>query len=156
MKITKEEYYKLFTPDITKLRYDEIINKIDKRFAEIVLVIAKIDRLRGWFDYGNCDYDSEESGGWFDPEKYKFNIDVGGRGVKMPKPFDNCSFPTRWLWEDFEDEFKQAVYDAKMQDKQKKSEAAAAREDLKNRKAKMKEIITAKLTKEELKYITFK
>lgn len=53
-------------------------------------------------------------------------------------------------------EFNKNVEKYKKKKLQEKEIAKEKREDLKARKAKFKEIITSKLTKEELKYIKFK
>lgn len=134
MKITKKEFDLLYSDDITKKKYDEIIGKIDKRFFEIVNVITrkKGQHAPKWFDYGNCDYETENSNGHFDIINYKDNIKVGGEWVSLFEPYVN-SFPTRWLCEDFEQEFKDEVEE----------------KDIRNS-------IESKLTKEEMKYVMFK
>lgn len=154
MKITKEEFYKLYSEDITKKEYDTIISKIDIRFNEIcVAIIPKRDRM--WFDYSNCDYGSDDSGGYFDPQEYNEFISIGGGFADLPEPYGD-GFPTRWLYEDFEDEFKSKVAEHKEKEAQAKLKAKNQQEELKARKAEMKKIIGSKLTKEELKYIKFK
>jgi len=79
-KITQEEFNRLYSDDISKKEYDAIIAKIDARFSHIMLtLVPSLKKKKGWFDYGNCNYDSEVSGGFFDPEDYKKFIAVGRR-----------------------------------------------------------------------------
>lgn len=162
MKITKEEFYKLYSDTVTKKEYDEIISKIDKRFSEICLKIIPRNH-RSWFDYGNA----HEEKGYFDPHEYNSFINVISEYSHLPEPyysnpFKNKTingingFPTRWLWEDFEGEFNARVAEYEEKETQAKIKAKNRREDLKARKAEMKKIISSKLTKEELKYIKFK
>lgn len=146
-KITKAEFDSLYDDNISKKKYDAIIAKIDTRFYEIVSFMAP--RVN----------EGEDSGGYFEPEDYKEEIAVGGSWAELPPPYDyesDNSFPTRWLWEDFEEEFKREVAKAKQKEVSEKLNAKQKRDDLKARKATMRPIIEAKLTKEELKYITFK
>lgn len=166
MKITKEQFDKLYSKDVSKKEYDNIISKIDERFAEICNKIL-LKNPRRWYDYANCDYNSENSNGYFDPEEYKLEIAIGGEYASLPEPFysypyedknsylENC-FPTRWLWEDFEKEFKTQVKKYKLEILKEKEMAKNKRLELKNKKSEFKKIIQSKLTKEELKYIKFK
>jgi len=151
MKITKEEFEKLYSDDITKKEYDRIISAIDVRFVEIMKVINKTKPSSCWFDYDNLDYQGEESGGYFDPEYYKEDIGFGGECLNIPEPYYD-SFPTRWLWEDFEDEFKREVETFQKQEKLKKE-----KEELKKaEKQNLIKQIKSKLTKEEWAIIKFK
>lgn len=156
MKITKAEFDEVYNPDVTKRRYDEIIGKIDNRFNQIAEHIVKKSPTCGWFDYDNCEYDVEGPTGYFDPKKHKTDIGVGGEYVSMPPPYDDMSFPTRWLWEDYEQEFESNVQNVKKEEAAKKLREKQARDASKIRKEEMKKAITSKLTKEELKYIYFK
>lgn len=150
-KITKQEFEKLYSKDISKRNYDAIIEKINQRFSKIVGVIKCNDK---WFDYDNCSYDSDESGGYFDPERYKENIGVGGY-VKIESPYEE-GFPTRWLWEDFEDEFNTEVEKFKKRQTKKQLDDKAKREQRKQKLLSLQESIKSKLTPEELKAINFK
>ena len=154
MKITKEEFEKLYDENISKKEYDSIINKIDERFGEIVKHIAK-KHPNMWYDYGNCDYYSEDSGGYFDPEDYNEFIEVGGEWVNIPEPY-NDSFPTSWLWEDFEEEFETEVKSYKEKKIKKKEAEKTKKQAKKAEKEKLIVQIKSKLSKEELKVIKFK
>ncbi len=159
MKITKEEFENLFSDGISKRDYDYIISKINIRFSEILDKMIINRNPLSWQDYGNCTYNDEESNGHFDPHEYKEYIQVGGHYTYLPEPyksnFDN-SFPTRWLWEDFEKELEKEIEIHKQNKFAKKMKDKSRREELKIKKIEFTEIIKSKLTQEELKYIKFK
>jgi hypothetical protein len=156
-KITKKEFESLYNPKTTIRKYNEILSKIDERFGEIVLTIIPDVTKKGWFDYGNCGYEGDASEGKFDLDEYKKEITVGGEYAFLPEPYGcNNSFPTRWLWEDFEDEFKKSVDDYNEELVTVKLDKKLKRIELEKRKEKFHRIIESKLTKEELKYISFK
>lgn len=166
MKITKEQFNRIYSKNVSKRDFDNIISKIDERFAEICGLIL-LKNPKRWFDYANCTYDSENSNGYFDPEEYKLEIPIGGEYANLPEPFqsypdedrdsclENC-FPTRWLWEDFEEEFKTRVDKYKLKILKDKEVAKNKRQELKNRKLEAKGAIRSKLSKEELKYVKFR
>jgi hypothetical protein len=154
MKITKKEFDSLYSDDITKKEYDRIINKIDNRFSEIMMTLLP-NPTKGWFDYGNCNYDSEESGGYFDPHWYKEEIEIGGECSYLPDPFGEY-IPTRWLWEDFQVEFAKEKAGHRKALEIAKTKKKKAAEKLKLKKEKLRKSIEKKLTKEELKAIKFK
>jgi hypothetical protein len=138
--LTKEEYYSLFSDSITKKEYDRILEKIDKRFFEIIEYIFKVQGKKfEWCDYNNGDSRAEIDG-WFDPERYETNIsyEAGRRG---PEPFDE-SFPTKWLFEEFEEEFYKEI--------------KQFNDSIFEENEKLIESIKAKLTREELKVVKFK
>jgi hypothetical protein len=153
--ITKKDFESLYDPKITLRKYNEVVSKIGERFSEIVLTIIPGVTKKGWFDYGNCGYESGESGGEFDLDEYKEEITVGGDYAFLPRPYgDNNSFPTRWLWEeDFKKEFDREVSKHQSDEEQKKLTLKQKREALKEKKLKIWESVKQKLTKEELKYV---
>jgi hypothetical protein len=164
MKITEEQFNKLYSEDISKKEYEQIIALIDARFQEIVnLVFPFIRYGRNWYVYANVNYDSEGSIGRFDINDYKQEICIGGEN-KFPEPYCNTDegngyFPTRWLWTDNDEivkEFNRETEKSKNDALKEKERAKQKQEDLKNRKAEFRKIIESKLTKEELKYIQFK
>ena len=158
MKITKEEFDSLYSDDITKKQYNYIISKIDKRFGEIVYFMAGNKRKNHhWFDYSNGDSRAEIDG-YFDPIDYKEYISINDYFPSLPEPYYSLdySIPTRWLYEDFEEEFTREVEECKVKVEEKKKKAKEKREALKIKKTEMKEQIKAKLTPEELKFIKFK
>jgi hypothetical protein len=162
--ITKQEFDSLYSNAITKQEYDKIINKIDYRFDEIVLLINPDIKERGrWFVYGNCDYDSENDCGYFNIQDFKNEINIGGE-CSFPEPYSFTHngqgyIPTRWLWTNNDEillEFNSEVEKAKLDKINQKERLKKQREILKEKKQQMKAVILSKLTKEELKYIKFK
>ena len=158
MKITELEFKLLYDENITKKRYEEIILKINNRFNYICSkFVIKTSRHQSWFDYGNtCQTHQDfETDGYFDPNDYLEWIEIGGKYIK-PSPGYDLGVPTKWLWEDFEDELKQVMI------KHRKEEQKVKRQQEKRRKERGKERITLeqsirkKLTLEELKIIRFK
>jgi len=160
MKITKEEFDRLYVDPhtITVREYNSIIDKVDDRFAEVVKTLLPTIQKKGWFDYGNVDYESENSHGHFDPKEYKEMIKVGGQYSQLPEPYEcGNEFPTRWLWEEnFKDEFDKAVEDYRIKDLKEKEQKKQKLDLLNERKKKFRKIIESKLTKEELRYISFR
>ena len=155
MKITKEEFDKLYDDSISKFEYDNIISKIDERFNEIIDALLPNIRKRGWVDYGNCSYYSDGPEGYFDPKKYREWIEIAGEYASLPDPY-NYNFPTRWLWEDtFKEEFDKEVLNAKINKMSEKEKKKQKRIELQERKNKFRKVIESKLTKEELKYVSF-
>lgn len=159
MKITKQEFDKLYDNNISKKEYDSIIDKIDDRVSDIVhIMVPNATKGNNWYAYGNVDYYDENSGGEFDPTEYKKYIEIG-RSCSLPGPYDDeydNYFPTRWLWEDFEEEFKKETSQYNSNQEKEKDRKKKQREELKLKKEQFKSIIQSKLTKEELKYIKFK
>jgi len=152
MKLTRKEVESLISDTITKQKYDRVSGKINRRFSEIMI---SLNPHSDWFDYGNCNYDSEESGGYFDPIEYEEEIIIGGHSAELPRPYLDV-IPTRWLWEDFESEYKKTIADYNKKIKANKIKRATVAKKLKIKKAVLKKSITAKLTAAELKIIKFK
>jgi hypothetical protein len=154
MKITKEEYLSLYDENITKKAYDAILDKINKRFYEIV---KHISIKFVWFDYDN-EGGKDGPSGYFEPDRYKENDYINFVGeYSLIKPYDYCDgIPIRWLWEDYEEEFNSEVLKFKDSELKKREQEKQKREEQKNKKLQMREIIKSKLTKEELRFIEFK
>lgn len=155
----KKQFEKLSDKNITKLEYDEIISEITNRCDEI---IKKISTNFTWWDFENYDYDSHDSG-YFDLNSYQEEIGITGQ-FKIPNPYGLhgyqgfcCGFPTRWLWEDnWFEEFKKEVSKEKDFVQAEKERKKQLRIDRKKRYAELHKSIKEKLTKEELKSISFK
>ncbi len=161
--ITKEQFDQLYSPDIKKSDYDKIMSLIDDRFFEIVRLV--FDDYFKWFDYDNLNYNAEGQSGYFDQDRYRENIRIeGAKGNKIPEPYcytddGNAFIPTRWLWTSDKEilkEFRTEVQKYKEKNLLDKAKAKQKREELKEKKKLMKSIISSKLTKDELKYISFK
>ena len=153
-KITKEEYLSLYDENISKKNYDTIISKIDARFYNI---IKGISTRFSWFDYDNENGECNKSG-YFEPKRYKETDYISFSGsYSIPLPYSICDgIPIRWLWEDYEEEFKSEVKKEEIKKFKMKEIEKTKRGELKDKKSKIKEIIRSKLTKEELKFIEFK
>ena len=156
MKLNKEEFDKLYSENITKKEYNEIIKKIDRRFSEIMLDLKPSIKKRGWFDYGNCTYtDSNGSYGYFDRTLYEKEIMIGGEYAELPEPF-SYYIPTKWLWQDYREEFDSMTREYIENLSKKKAQAKIKAQQRKLKKDKLKLSIKNKLTEEELKIIKFK
>ena len=155
MKISKADFDRLTSDSITKKEYDKLVESIHSRVHEIVEFMCKGHKLN-WYDFSN-EGGKEGSPGWFDPNWYKEEIELTG-DFEMPDPYGEYppGFPTRWIYEDFEDEFKKTVDGYVDLVKKQKAEEKAKREAKKVKKEEMISIIKSKLSKEELKYIKFK
>lgn len=155
MKITQKEFDSLYSDSITKKDYDAIITKIDTRFTEIVTYLNPKVLENGWFDYDNCSYGSDGSNGFFEPERYKKEIGIGGECPELKYPYGSY-IPTRWLWEDFKEEFDRetTAYEKNVEAKKLKEKTEVLKQEL--GKKELQKSIKAKLTKDELKVISFR
>lgn len=162
MKITKEEFYSLYSEDISKKSYDNIIIKINHRVDEVWRDILNIQGIKlDWYDYdngGGRDNDGDPINGNFVPELYEEDIGFTGEwsgNVDYDKPYNNY-IPTKFLWEDYEEKVLEDIKSYKENKERKKIENTAKRLELKERRKVMIESIKSKLTKEELRFIKFK
>lgn len=155
MKITKEQFDSLFDENIKKKDYDHIISLIDQRFGEICeKFLVKKNKHGSWYDYDNASYEDEDSRGSFDPVDYKNDVGIMGEWIEPPPGYD-LSFPSRWLWEDFEEELKQEIENYKKLELLKKETAKKKKEEKKEERNRLHAQIKQKLTPEELKTIKF-
>jgi len=155
MKITKEEFYSLFSDDISKKKYDDIIGRIVDRVDEVWKNILNLQgRKLNWYNYDNGD--GEDSDGSFDPEIYKENITFTGEwsGRDFDLPYKDY-IPTSFLWEDYEEKVLKDIQSYNDDKEKKKIEAAAKRIEFKERRKVMIASIKSKLTNEELRFIRF-
>ncbi len=152
--IKKEQFDYLFDENITKKQYNKIINDIDKRFGEICeIFLIKTNKNAAWYSYRNSLGYNEIY--YFDPDEYRDYIKIDGEYIKPPDGY-GYEFPTRWLWEDFEDELKSNIEQYRIKEKikkDKKKQQVAAR---KQQVDILKSSIKTKLTPEELKIVKFK
>ena len=157
MKITKQQFDSLYSDDITKKQYDIIIDEIDKRFIEICEKFLHKNNKHGdsWYEYDNFSWNDENSNGFFDPKEFKEEIAIGGEWIDPP-PGYGFSFPTRWLWEDFEEELNETSEKFLKEEKERKQKLKAKQDAKKERQAVLKNSIRSKLTPEELKIVKFK
>lgn len=152
MKIPKADFDRLTSDSITKKDYDILLKCISSRVHEIVMFMC--GGKYKWYDFAN--EDGEGKPGWFDPVWYKDDIELTG-SFTFPDPYFNPpSFPTRWIYEDFEEEFKRTVEGNAEVVKKQKAEEKAKREARKAKREEMITLIKSKLTKEELRFVKFK
>lgn len=157
--ITKELFYKLFDPTITKGEYDSILESAQIRACHIWRELLKVsERKLDWYDFDN--ENGEGANGYFDPFRYKEFISFNGAFSCADFCFKYGSgFPTEFLWME-DDTWKQIVLnDIEVSEKQYKDKQELQKKKKLERELKkeaMKEIIISKLTPEELKYIEFK
>lgn len=148
MKITKSEFDKLYDPDITHREYTEIIEKISERFSQIMTELKIIEKLKGYEEYRISSED-----GLFDPKLYKDKICYYNDSYAYFKDPFNGSIPTRWLWEDFKEEYKAET--TKVENE--RIEAKAAETEKVNKCLEQNRIflasIKSKLTQEEIEFI---
>jgi len=182
MFITKELVRKLNDENITKREYDAIVDEIGKRVDHIWKTLLKIsnrkyswyafqndvllkisNRKYSWYAFQNDVYADDgngSDGGCFDPENDGDFIKLDGDFTRHSFDGDFIDgFPTRFLWTD-DDIWKSEVLnhikqnkiklDQEDRDKKKKAEAK------KIERNKIIESIKSKLSKEELKYVSFK
>jgi len=162
--ISQDRVLKLNDPNVTKREYDAIIEEIGDRVDYIWRTLLKIsNRKLSWYAFQNDNYVDDgngSDGGCFDPEIDIEFIELYGDYEARDKDGDfETGFPTRFLWTD-NDVWKQEVLnhisenqrkedEQKRLEHQKKNDSNAARD-------KVIASIKSKLTKEELKYVTFK
>ena len=153
--ITKQEFESLYNPDIKKSDYNSIISKINDYFAEIIYLIKK-PKNQEWFAFNNSS-EEEGDGGYFDPIDYSVKISIRGT-YSLPNPYDN-QIPTRWVWTSKEDilkEYNEEVQKSIEEENKEKERIKQKNKERKEYRLALANQIRAKLTKEELKIITFK
>lgn len=130
-KITKEEFDLFCSETLSVKEHRKLNHRIDSRFASIIEFMAT-PKFK-WVDYDNEGGD-EDSPGHFSIGSYKEKIGFTG-DFKLPQPYeDDMEIPTRWLWEDFEEEFKREVANEKQRREEAEQEARQAAIDAKNNK----------------------
>jgi hypothetical protein len=154
--LTQEEVASLGSDDITKKTFDAILEKIDLRFS---YVFEKSMELMGrhfdWYDFENVG-ESEDDRGVFDPDDYAEEIAFTGKFATPKDTLYPDYFPTRWLWENFEDALVAEIATHAQKVANAKEKKAQADKAAKEKRDAMVKQIKGNLTKEELTYVTFK
>lgn len=145
------------------------MDQIQKRALYVFDKIAEIyDRSYSWVTYDNCNLEIEGSAGKYDYERYleefKFYSDLDdAEYLNRIIPLYYNSFPSRFIYTDFEDEVTAELQEFKNNADKKRQKSKDKREHLKKREIERAKIrpdiiksITAKLTEEELSFILFK
>jgi hypothetical protein len=148
MIVPHETFRRLYSPDITQAEHRRILAKIDSRFCEIVASLASLGTCdqKMWYDY-SC--------GIFNPVEYEEHVEFTGEFINFPEPYSSC-FPTRWLWEDHEEEMLSEIERLRKKQEDKKKRQKALVIDRKRRRSDLIESVKKKLTAEELSVISFK
>lgn len=146
--ITKAEYDALFSSDTKQGDVKNLIGKVENR---IHFVISNICKDFEWWDWirGGDFFSSVEEGDDF----ISLDGDYG-----LPEHLSNvCNwFDVEWLFKPCLDEIRQNEEKFQLKKILAKEKAKKKRAELKTKKMQMQEVIKAKLTKEELKFIKFK
>lgn len=158
--IPQDRVLKLNDPNVTKREYDAIIEEIGDRVDYIWKTLLKSSRRKlRWYAFQNDVYDdggNGSDGGCFDPETDGEFIELSGDYASREVDGDFATgFPTRFLWTD-DDVWKQEVLNHIDQNKKLKESEKQKVELAKIEHKKIIESIKSKLTKEELKYVSFK
>jgi hypothetical protein len=133
---------------------DAIVNRSDYIVRTIWELQGQKDNLE-WWDFGN-EGGKDGPKGYFDEKEYREYVEYAYGTKKWKNILYRDSFPTKWIWEDFEDSLAKEV-------KQFVEKETKEREDAKNKRV-AKEIQSkaliasalAKLTKEEAKAMGFR
>lgn len=152
--MTKERFNKLSSDNITKKEYDQILAEIDGESDDIWrFITTESGATLDWWIFGN----DIEGKGDFDPFSYnKFISIIGENTISYQNPYYE-GFPTELLWdENWRETVKNEIEKSKKEINEKKLKIKLNRENKKGYRAELKKIIQSKLTKEELKVITFK
>jgi hypothetical protein len=131
-QLTEEEFLKLYDDSISHKEHKDIISKISDRINFMLREVMAT--YVSWWDFSNG---NEDIDGYFEPEIYgpADNIELSGT-FDIPKPYNYTDFPIRWLWEDFEEEFKSDVENCKKQEEFEKQRRKERKKNEKIEKAK--------------------
>lgn len=145
----------LVTGDITRNAHQALLLRINERFSYVFeTMMTMMGRSFDWYDYDN--EGGENHPGFFDADSYAEDINLVGDFQTPHHCLYPQSFPTRWLWEEFEEALRVKLIEHTTRLAKQASEAAAA---IHKQDARKKEIIAgirSKLTSEELKLVSFK
>ena len=148
-KLDKELMAKLFDGSMTVKQANDLRGKIEDRCDYIVRTLigiwGKWNDSRDWWDFSN--HGGDGPSGYFDEDSYKEEVDFTGEFN-----YDGGNiFPTKWIWEDFEDEETKKSIEWKEKEIRDKENAKARREELAKQKKELIASALSKLTKEECK-----
>lgn len=165
-KLSEPLMKSIFDGSITLKEYNKNKGAIHARCDYIVRKIMEIQEVTDWtwwdFNNGseieNCRGEIEKgSDGYFNPDQYAQNVEFNCRfrffGDNLNfslLPYHN-TFPTRWIWMDFEEECQQEYQKIVRQWEKSKSGIKAKKEE----KEKIKKEALQKLTPEERKVLGY-
>jgi len=160
-KLDKDLMDKLFDGSITIKQANELNGKIIDRCNYIVRTIVNIWGKwddRSWWDFDN-EGGNDGSKGYFDPVRYRNEVEFTGEwygSCELNYYGNGKVFPTKWIWEDFEEELTKEVAEYKAKEQKLKEEAKAKRLAASiNQKAFILSAL-AKLTNEECRALGYR
>ena len=159
-KLTEEQFNKLMDDGTSVGEMRELHALAVQRFCYIVAKIGEIvGRKLEWFDFNNSCGSSYPADGHFDPKDFREQIQYRGSFV-VEKNDDFVKydefFPTVWLKGDFEYKLTKEVEKFALTDTNKKTNEQREKDRLHAKMKAMQVQISAKLTLEEKKIISFK
>ena len=158
--ITKEVYFSLFSEDITIRQQKEILDTIGKRITYLLSICAYKDASDIWWMYGpEC-----ESYSFFQAhEKGEIKISSNADIPEWVSPNYLNKLQSKWLYTPFvewfnheKESFKQKYEAKREKNRLKKLRKAQDAKIFAAKRPLMIATISAKLTPEELQFITFK
>jgi hypothetical protein len=164
LELTKNDVLLLNDNDISKRKYDDIIDKISDRVDDIwKKIISMSGRRLVWYAFLNdveLGRGNGSTGGEFNPATDSEFIELIGEYSELDNHYYeyNNGFPTRFLWT--EDDVWQAevltnINQSKEKKKIDKNKQVSLQVIEKEKKRKIITEIKSKLSKEELKYVKF-
>jgi len=155
-KITKEEFELLYDEEVSKKKYDDLMEKLEDRVKEICdAFLVKIENYRWGGGRLNKQYLSLEN----DTERIPFecygHVDI---------PEEDCDvkdseFPVKWLWDDdgeFEEKYAKAHRELLAKEKKAKEDIKNAKDTMKQKLYDIQTSLEQKLLPEELKHVSLK
>lgn len=156
---------------LTVKEFNKISEKINSRCNYIVRkLITKLGGIVDWWDFDNESGREDGPQGYFDPEIHFESVGYIGkfRYNKYPPPIFKFlhnkgywlehSFPTKWIWTDFEDELDKLINEYPQWESEKIQKKLINKEkriQQKQQKEKLIESALSKLTKEEIKALGY-
>ena len=157
-KLTQEQFNQLIDENTSRKTFKELSSLVTCRFDYIINKMASIIGFEvEWYDYAN-EGGNEPSLGYFDPEKYASEISFTGVFKKHRNPeFDkySFSFPTSWLFQDFENSLISEVNQFIQKKELVKQQKQQAQQQLQQNVDITKQNILSKLSDDEKKFIFF-
>ena len=157
-KLTQEQFNQLIDENTSRKTFKDLSSLATSRFDYIINKMASIIGFEvDWYDYENEGRD-EYSPGHFDPEKYASEISFTGVFKKHKNPeFDkySFSFPTSWLFQDFENSLISEVNQFIQKKELVKQQKQQAQQQLQQNVDITKQNILSKLSDDEKKFIFF-
>lgn len=155
--IDKSKMDKVFDGSMTLKDMDSVMVVITDRCD---YVVRKIFEIQGgkvdWWDFSN-EGGKDGPSGYFDHNRYKNEVRfIGLFSGNWDKFYITDSFPTSWLWEDFESKLTQEIKDWKNKVAKEEEETKKKLVERENKKKELIASALAKLTPEEAKALGYR